>query len=90
MVIALTVVPGAELAAGVAVPLATPGGAVPAVARWMAAFLCESVTTVMDRLFRPGSMYVSFTHTMPSRTFALALTLDDVAVTDDEDDMDAA
>ena len=55
--------------------------------RWLAAaaFLSGSVTTVMDRLFLPGSMYVSFTHTIPSRR--LALTLD--AVTDDDDDMDA-
>ena len=53
--------------------------------RWMAAFLCGSVTTVMDRLFLPGSMYVSLTHTIPSRR--LALTLDEV--TDEEDVMDA-
>lgn len=80
MVMELTVVPGAVT--GVVVPVVVP-------ARWMAAFLCESVTTVMDRLFRPGSMYVSFTHTMPSSTFELALTLDDAAVTGDEDDMGA-
>ncbi len=59
----------------------------PATTRWMvvAAFLWGSLTTVMDRLFLPGNIYVSLTHTIPSRR--LALTLDEV--TDDED-MDAA
>ena len=39
----------------------------------------------MDKLFLPGSMYVSLTHTIPSRR--LALTLDEVF--DEEDDMGA-
>ena len=69
---------------------ATAGADVTAVAvapttRWMVAFLWGSLTTVMDRLFLPGNIYVSLTHTIPSRR--LALTLDEV--TDEEDDMDA-
>ena len=68
---------------------ATAGADVTAVAvapttRWMVAFLWGSLTTVMDRLFLPGNIYVSLTHTIPSRR--LAFTLDEV--TDDED-MDA-
>ena len=60
-------------------------GAPAAPVRWMAV-LCGSVTTVIDRLFLPGRMYVSLTHTMPSSR--LALTLDDVTDEQDED-MDA-
>ena len=48
------------------------------------AFLWGSLTTVIDRLFLPGNIYVSLTHTIPSSR--LALTLDEV--TDDEE-MDA-
>ena len=44
------------------------------------------MTTVMDRLFLPGNMYVSLTHTIPSRR--LALTLDELGLEDA--DMDAA
>jgi len=40
----------------------------------------------MDRLFLPGNMYVSLTHTIPSRR--LALTLDELGLEDA--DMDAA
>ncbi len=39
----------------------------------------------MDRLFLPGNMYVSLTHTIPSRR--LALTLDELGLEDA--DMDA-
>ena len=49
------------------------------------AFLWGSLTTVIDRLFLPGNIYVSLTHTIPSRR--LALTLDEVF--DEEDDMGA-
>ena len=44
------------------------------------------MTTVMDRLVLPGNMYVSLTHTIPSRR--LALTLDELGLEDA--DMDAA
>lgn len=53
--------------------------------RWIGTvFRCGSLTTVMDKLFLPGNMYVSLTHTIPSRR--LALTLDEVT---DVEDMDA-
>ena len=61
------------------------GTATVATERWMAV-LCGSVTTVIDRLFLPGRMYVSLTQTMPSSR--LALTPDDVTDEQDED-MDA-
>ena len=74
---------GAVVVAAEAIALvaAVVGGTI----RCTDAFLCGSLTTVMDKLFLPGSMYVSLTHTIPSRR--LALTLDEVF--DEEDDMGA-
>ena len=70
---------GAELLA----TLGTTGQAA-VTTRLMAAILCGSVATVVDRLFLPGNMYVSLTHTIPTRR--LTLTLDELGLVDENID----
>ena len=89
---ALRVATAPKLPAGGAGPVGVDGadvagrvvGAPPA--DTAAAARCGSLTTVMDKLFLPGSMYVSLTHTIPSSR--LALGLDEVGF--DDADIDAA